>query len=119
MDNKNKNVIDKFLDGYEDYNEQKVVYKKVYEKPSKFKTAVGFIFSFGFFILLIRFFLLKPFYFILLIGDILALIYFSLNLFTKKGFSLPKVIAVKEEKEQVEEKQESGDDQDEYWNRYR
>lgn len=122
MDDKNKNVIDKFLEGYEDYNERKVVYKKVYEKPGKVKTIVGFIFSFGFLLLLIRFFLLKPFYFFLLIGDILALVYFSLNLFTKKGFGLPKMVAVVEEKDKTEETKEdvgSGDDQDEYWNRYR
>lgn len=108
MDNKDRNIIDKFLDNYEKQNDSNLVYKRVYVKPSKFKTIIGFIFSFGFLIILIRFFTRKPFYFVLLIGDILAFIYYSLNLFTKKGLPLPKTVAVEES--------ENGDVQDEYRN---
>ena len=113
MDNKDRNVLDRFLDNYEKQNESNIVYKKVYEKPSKGKTIIGFIFSLGFFIILIRHFLLKPFYFFFLIGDILVLIYYSLNLFTKKGFALPKTLAIKEEKD---DKSDEGDDSNEYRN---
>lgn len=112
MTNKDKNIVDKFLDSYEDYNNHRVKYKRIIVRPSKFNTVIGFIFSFGFFIILIRFFIVKPFYFIFLIGDILSLIYYSLNLFTKKGFGLPKTVIVEDEEDVLE----VGDDSDEYRN---
>lgn len=97
MNNKERNVVDKFLDGYEYANNEKTVYKRVYQRPSKLKSVLGFIFSLIFFIILIRFFVFKVLYFVILLFDLAILAFYSINLFTEKGIGLPKTIEVLEE----------------------
>lgn len=94
MDNNEKNIVDRFLDGYEYANSEKTCYKRVYQKPSKIKSIIGFIFSLIFLIILIRLFVFKILYFVILIGDLAVCSYYGINLFTKKGIGLPKTIEV-------------------------
>ncbi len=104
MENKEKNIVDKFLDGYEQANNDKVIYKRVYQRPSKIKAIVGFVFSLIIFIILIRYFVFKLLYFVILLGDLSFLSYYGLNLFTEKGFGLPKTIPVIESAEDIDNK---------------
>lgn len=97
MENKEKNIIDKFLDRYEDINNSNIRYKKVYQRPSKFKSLMGFIFSLFVLIILLSMFVFKLLYLILVIGVILTSLYYGINLFTKKGIGLPKSIPVEDE----------------------
>lgn len=101
MDNNEKNVVDKFLDGYEYANNERTVYKRVYQRPSKFKAICGFIFCLIFFIILVRFFVFKVLYFVILLFDIAVLSYYGINLFTKNGIGLPKTIEVREDLEEA------------------
>lgn len=96
MNNNDKNIFDKFLDNYDKLNSKrdKFGYQRVYTKPTKIRCIIGFIFSFIFFILLIRLFVFKILYFVILLVDLIILTYYSLNLFTKKGFPLPTTIRV-------------------------
>ncbi len=93
-DDKDKNIIDKFLEGYAQANEssKQETYKRIYQKPTKFKCIVGFIFSSLIMLVLIRIFKFNFMFFLIFFGDLLVLIYYSLNLFTKKGFALPKYV---------------------------
>lgn len=102
MNNNEKNTIDKFLDYVEEKGGKKYIRKRIYEKPAKWKCIIGFIFT-----LIILYFLLRLFSFSLMsIGlillDILFLTFFSINLFTEKGFGLPRTILIEEEKENKE-----------------
>lgn len=106
MNNNERNVVDKFLDGYEYANNEKIVYKRVYQRPSKIKSIFGFIFCLIFFIILIRFFVFKLLYFVILLFDIAVLSYYAINLFTKNGIGLPKTIEVKEEVEEATKEHE-------------
>lgn len=91
-DKKDKgNFIDYFLDNYESVPEE---YERIYEKPKKSKTIIGFIGSIVFLIALIPFASLSGLFFILLIGDILAIAFYGINLFTEKGIKLPKTVRV-------------------------
>ncbi len=92
MNRDNKNLVDKFLDIYK--REDNYQYKTIYVKPSRFKCIVGFVVSVLFFILMLTFFTLKVLYFVVLLGDLVIVIYYGLNLFTEKGFGLPKNIPV-------------------------
>lgn len=98
MEKKEKNIIDNFLDNY-GTEDRKIKYKKIFVKPSKFKCVVGFIFSFIFLILLLTLISFTFMYFLLLFGDLLIFLYYSLNLFTKKGIGLPKYISYYEDEE--------------------
>ncbi len=105
MNNKDdKNIIDKFLEGYTvaNRNVSNTTYKKSYQKPSKFKCIFGFIFSLIVFIILIRVFRTSILFFFILIGDLLCLIFYGVNLFTKKGIGIPKY--VKDNKEDYDKK---------------
>lgn len=104
MNNNEKNIFDKFLDNYDKLNSKrnKFGYQKVYTKPTKIRCIIGFIFSLIFLILLIRLFVFKLLYFVILIIDLLILLYYSLNLFTKKGFPLPVTIRVDTESNKEE-----------------
>lgn len=99
MDNNEKNIVDRFLDGYEYANSDRKYYKRVYQRPSKLKAIVGFGFSLIFFIILIRLFVFKLLYFVILLGDLAILAYYGINLFTKNGIGLPKTIEVIEQEE--------------------
>lgn len=110
MDNKDKNIIDKFLDGYEKSSNTQRVYTRVYERPSKLKSLVGFIFSLLCFIILIRLFVFKMLYFVILIFNLLILAFYSINLFTEKGIGLPKTVEMIEDIEDAD----TDDDNDIY-----
>ena len=85
------NLIDYFLDNYESIPEE---YERVYEKPKKSKCIIGFIGSIIFLLALIPFASLNSLFFVLLIGDLLLIAFYGINLFTEKGIKLPKTVKV-------------------------
>ena len=91
--NQDKNRLDMFLEGLTKEGNKKIIYEKVYIRPTKFKSIIGFIASLIFFIILLGLFTFSVMYFVLLIGNILILLFFSINTFTEKGIGLPKNIA--------------------------
>lgn len=101
MNNKERNIIDKFLDSYEKSSNTKKSYVKIYQRPSKLKSLLGFIFSLLCFIVLIRLFVFKVLYFVILIFNLLILLFYSINLFTEKGIGIPKNIEVKEDNDDL------------------
>ena len=109
---KEKNIFDSFLDKYDEYSSKKKVKIETYYKPSKLKCIFGFVFCLIFFLILLRIFKFSVVYLVIFIGDLLCLGYFSLNLFTKKGFSIKHKYLVPEEylieedreKEEIKEK---------------
>lgn len=94
MNNGEKNIIDKFLDSYAKHGEKKTKTVRVVVKPSKLKCIGGFIFSLIIFIILLTFFTFNLTYFAMLIGDLLIMLYYGINLFTEKGFGLPRSVEV-------------------------
>lgn len=96
MNNKDKNIIDRFLDDYEAVDTSKD-YQKVYRKPSKGKSISLFIVCIIFLILLILFmgFSFNMVNIVLYGGDLVLIIYYGINAFTKKGFVLPKYEKIK------------------------
>lgn len=93
---KNGNLFDKFLDRYDAINQRnaRIEYRRIIKKPKKFESVLGFVVSLVVLIVLIRYFSPTGMYFVILIGDLLFLAYYGVNLFTKKGFGLPATIAV-------------------------
>ena len=114
--NQDKNRLDMFLEGLTKEGNKKIIYEKVYIRPTKFKSIIGFIASLIFFIILLGLFTFSVMYFVLLIGNILILLFFSINTFTEKGFGLPKNIAyvVSEEDNQGEEIDEDAYNEQDY-----
>lgn len=96
MDNKEKNIVDKFLDKYETITNNQVRYKKVYQRPSKVKSLMGFVFWGILFVLLLFMFVFSLLYLVIMILVFLAVLYYGINLFTEKGFGLPKRVPVDE-----------------------
>lgn len=96
MNNK-KNVLDSFLDKYEEINSTKKVDVETYYRPSKAKSIFGFIFCLIFMIILIRIFTFNIVFFVIFFGDLMCLIYFGLNLFTKNGFVIKQKYRVSED----------------------
>lgn len=111
--NHEKNNLDRFLEGLTSEGNKKIAYDKVYERPSKAKSVIGFIISLIVLVILIGLFTLSVMYFVLIIGDVLLLVFFGVNAFTDKGIGLPKTIAYVVEDEEPEEEY---DDQEEYDN---
>jgi hypothetical protein len=95
--NDKKNILDKFLDGYDELNSRKKVNVETYYRPSKGKCIFGFIFCLMFMLILIRIFTFSIVFFFIFIGDLICLIYFGLNLFTKNGFVIKQKHLVPEE----------------------
>lgn len=95
MGKKDKNMLDIFLDNYG--TEKKVKYKRVYVKPDKNKCIRGFIFSLIFLIILLFIITFSFMYFLLLLGDLLIFLYYTINLFTERGIGLPKIVPYYEE----------------------
>ena len=104
--NQDKNNLDLFLEGLTKEGNKKVYYEKVYVRPSKFKSVLGFIASLIFLVILIGLFTFSVMYFVLLIGSILVFLFFTINAFTKKGIGLPKNIAYVVEEEIEEDSEE-------------
>lgn len=92
-----KNLFDTFLEKYDEYSSKRRVDIETYYRPSKGKSIAGFIFTLILFFILIRFFQFSIVYFVILIGVLLYLVYYALNLFTKKGFVIKKKHSVPEE----------------------
>lgn len=109
--NDKKNLIDSFLDKYEEMGAKKKVNIETYYRPSKVKSIFGFIFCLIFFLILLGIFHFSIVYMVIFIGDIVCLLYFGINLFTKNGFVIKQKYSVPEEylvkdKEDVEEQEE-------------
>ena len=111
--NNNKNIFDKFLDKYDDLNSKKKVNVETYYRPSKGKCIFGFIFCLIFLLILIRIFTFSIVYMFIFVGDIVCLLYFGLNLFTKRGFIVKQKYYVPEEYlKNDEDKQEDVDNKE-------
>lgn len=114
---KKNNLLDNFLEKYEQIGSVKKVNVETYYRPSKPKCIFGFIFCLIFFLILIRIFTFSIVYFVIFFGDLIILTYFGLNLFTKRGFVIkqkhyvPKEY-VTEDEEQEEEKNEEIDEKE-------
>lgn len=93
--NKKKNVVDKFLDLMYSQSLNNTEKKKIYYRPTKKKALIGFIISLFFMLIMLFHFLKFSFiFFLLILGDSIALLYYGINLFTKKGLLIPKYIYV-------------------------
>ena len=109
--NQNRRGLDGFLDGIAEESNRKKEYVRVYERPSKVKSVLGFIAALVFLVILIGLFTFNVMYFVLLIVNILVLVYFGVNAFTVNGFSIGKTYIVNADEEEPEE--ENYDDYDE------
>ena len=112
MNDDKKNILDNFLEKYEQMSSKKKVNVETYYRPSKAKCIFGFIFCLIFLIILIRIFTFNIVFFVIFFGDLFCLIYFGLNSFTQKGFvikqkySVPEKYLIQEEqKEEIEEEE--------------
>lgn len=111
--NEKKNLIDNFLDKYDEYSAKKKVNVETYYRPSKVKCIFGFIFCLVFFLILLRIFHFSIIYLVIFIGDLVCLLYFGLNLFTEKGFVVKQKYYVSEEYlTQANEEQDDNDTND-------
>ena len=106
MDNKEKNIVDKFLDTYDKYNSKQVEYRRVYIRPTKVKSVICFIFSLIFFILLLTIFTFNFMYFLLFFCYLVVLIYFGSYVFTDYGLCNSTTIEVSVNKEKIVEKKD-------------
>jgi len=100
------NIVDKFLDRVEKEANKKIVYQRVYMRPSKVKSVIGFIVSLICFIVMIGLFSFTIFFWVLFLLNIVLLLFYAVNAFTEKGIALPKTIAVElpdEEEDSSEE----------------
>lgn len=93
-------------------------------KPSKFKSIMGFIFSVCVLLFIIIFmkFQLNAFFLLVVLIDILCIIYFGLNLFTEKGIATPKYKEVRSSEKDIYAAMLNGnkidDDDDEEYDDY-
>ena len=74
-------------------------------KPNKFKSIIGFLFSlfvFGFIVFFMGF-QFNIFFILVFLIDLLCLFYFGVNLFTKKGIATPKYKEVRISEKEVYE----------------
>lgn len=92
-----KNVFDTFLEKYDEYSSRKHVDFEEYYRPSKFKCIFGFVFCLIFFLIILRLFTFSIVYFVIFFGVLICLLYYGINLFTKKGFVIKKKYRVPEE----------------------
>ncbi len=119
MKDDKKNIVDSFLDKYEEMSSKKKVNIETYYRPSKAKCIFGFIFCLIFMFILIRIFAFNIVFFVIFFGDLVCLIYFGLNLFTEKGFVIKQKYRVPEhylnqeedEEEIVEDSEEVEDEE--------
>ena len=109
MNNNEKNIVDKFLDKYDQLESKKKVDVKTYYRPPVGKCIIGFIFCLVFFIILLGLFNFSMVYLVVFFGNLFGLVYFGLNLFSKKGFVLTMKHRVS--KEYIDELNKSIDDE--------
>ena len=109
MKDKKKNVFDTFLEKYDEYSSRKHVELEEYYRPSKAKCIFGFVFCLIFFLIILRLFTFSIVYFVIFFGVLICLLYYGINLFTKKGFVLTMKHRVS--KEYIDELNKSIDDE--------
>lgn len=107
--NDKKNIIDSFLDKYDELESKKNVKVETYYRPSKGKCIFGFVFCLIFLLILLRIFHFSIVYMFIFIGDLLCLIYFGLNLFTKNGFVVKQKFSVPEKYLTQNEEEDTGE----------
>lgn len=112
MNDNKKNLIDSFIEKYDEYNSKKKVKVETYYRPSKAKSIFGFVFCLIFFLILLRIFHFSVIYLVIFIGDLVCLLYFGLNLFTKNGFVVKQKFSVPEEYLMEDEEQEENNDEE-------
>lgn len=97
---KGNRFVDKFIDEYDKYSsrDDDVTYEKIYVKPNKFVSLLGFLFGLFLLFFVITSFNFDMVYILLLLLAIWLLIYYGLNLFTKKGFGLPRTVPVRKDR---------------------
>ena len=103
MKNENeKNVVDKFLDKYEEVGVTRPDKVRVYKKPSKFICIRNFIIS-----VLILFVMLFVFgfhkslsYVLFLLADLCIALFYGINLFTKDGIALTTYVNKPKDKDE-------------------
>ncbi len=97
-DKKDKNIIDKFLEGYAVANEKSKynAYKRIYQKPAKGKCIGGFIFSAFIMLFLIRSFRINFMFLLIFFTDLVIVLFYGINLFTRKGIPIPKYVKASE-----------------------
>ena len=103
MDNQEKNIVDKFLDVYDKNSNKKTEYRRIYVKPTKLRSLIGFVFGLIMFIIVLGFFAFDLMYFLLFFGCLIVTIYYGINLFTEKGIGLPRTVVVPVEEEKKTE----------------
>ena len=107
MKNGEKNIVDKFLDGYEDLNNQPNNKVRVYQKPTKFVCIRNFILGIAIlFVLLFVFGFHTSFgYILFFLADLIVVLFYGINLFTKDGVKLPTYVRVKKDEEDEDKRQ--------------
>lgn len=91
-----KDKIESFLKKVEDKGNEKEQYIRVYKNPSKLGAIIGFIWSLLVLIVCI-FLLLHSFLGIIItIIDLIIVVYYGSNVFSKKGIALYKTVKVDE-----------------------
>ena len=103
---KGNNVVDKFLDRIGREANKKIVYQRIYQRPSKAKSIVGFVVSLICFIIMLGLFSFTGFFLFLFTFNIILLVFYGVNTFTEKGIPLPKTVSYELPDEEELEKQE-------------
>lgn len=88
------NKIDEFLKQVETNGQEKENYVLIYERPSKIKSFFGFIISLIVLIACIFLLLYTLLGILITLIDLIILIYYGSNLFTRNGFGLYKKVKV-------------------------
>lgn len=104
---KENGFFDKFIEAYDKHASKKTEYRRYVVKPSKAKCIFGFIFSLVFFVIILSLFSFNFTYFIFFFGSLAVVLYYGINLFTKKGIGIVQTFEVPVEEETT------GDDEDE------
>lgn len=95
-----KNKIDNFLEFVEKRGNDNKKVKRVLYKPNKFKALRGFVFSLLILIACIILFFKSFWGIVIIIFDLLILIYYGINLFTKNGLGIYKKVYIDEEEKE-------------------
>ena len=86
--------IKALLEHLENNSNNETKLKKIYYRPTKLRSIIGFIITLIFMLILLFIigFQLNLIYMILFIGDFLLIVYYSMNLFTKDGLLIQKYV---------------------------
>jgi len=94
MNPNEKNVVDKFLDKYEEISDKAPTVERVYIRPSKAKCLLYFAVCVGilFVMLFVMGFSFTIGYILFLLGDIAIGAFFGYNLFSNVGIGIPTYV---------------------------